>query len=869
MPIQMIINKKTKYKSFTKKKDALVYQSKNPHLCLYALDLSSVSASKQFIVSEDERVFVEINKGHNHFYENIERDQEVAFGLDLDIKNIEEKEDKKTLDDLITGVIQKVQLYFDNKWGICLTSKNFIITKSDYCKKKKKHSFHIKVSGYKFPCPYVIKYYFNQMGFTEEEHGVDCGVYRTGLIRMTFCSKKGQRRPLLPYYLGDVKPTYIYNVENNSDKKYEYFKKSKWTYVEDYEDIDISEYVDMLNEKEQQKLEMIERLRDEERKEVNYDNATYETGCKYDISTLRDIINVIDVKRFNNYGDWIKLLWILKRMPFDCFELFNEVSSKADKYEGVEKTLNTWNKQDATKYPYSIGTLKYWAKMDNPEKYKQHVMFYERFDKYHIKKIIERNSTKCFDENNEAFFLTENKKQILLEVMDYMNKFYMKVRNGGNGKVLFLQQIERDIILTDKKNFLDDLENLNLNFKYKKVVGDEIEIVTYPCSKYKDIHNVGRLFLSTLEQASVDKITFIPREDVFIKRTFNTYTGIDITKESCEYLDVWDVSAVSDHILNVWCKGDPVIYDYTIKLLATYVQTLDRTNVALVISGEKGTGKSCIIEKILAIYGKRYSKTVAKLDNVLGNFNSTLKECLMCYVNEATFTGNKEETNKLRNLISCPDITINEKYMPSYTLTNYCNFIIDGNGDQLVCNHGKERRFLILETDNKWKGVDTPEKRKYFKPILDTPPEHIAKWLYSIDLSDFNVRDIPDTQKIKEARVDSFDSVESFLYDIIDEGVHDIFNKHYEINIFYDEYVAYCNNGFKVSKNKFSREVNKKCDVLSKKRMRHFGKVCVFYKLNSVSSNKKKYEELFGSLKWTNYPSEIELVGDGDPLVNQ
>ena len=113
--------------------------------------------------------------------------------------------------------------------------------------------------------------------------------------------------------------------------------------------------------------------------------------------------------------------------------------------------------------------------------------------------------------------------------------------------------------------------------------------------------------------------------------------------------------------------------------------------------------------------------------------------------------------------------------MPQYTVDNFTNFIIDGNSDQLVCNHGEERRFLILETDNKWKGVDTNENKEYFKKILDVKPSTMAHWLYNIDLTGFNPREIPVTEKVKETRIDSFDLQEAFMFDLIDEGVHIVF----------------------------------------------------------------------------------------------
>ena len=840
---------KRKYKKFNKKSQALKSIT-NETQRIYALDNSSVNATKSFIVSDDETIFNKIINGENFFNENIEKGQEVAFGVDMDITHLDEGIDKYILDDFLSERIEKIILFFKKKFNVDISFDNFLITKSKYCTKRKKHSFHMKILGYKFPCPYAVRYYFDQMGFSEEKDGMDSSVYRTGLMRLTFCSKKGQKRPLLPYYLGEQEPDWFYELNNNVEAKFMYFKNSKWSYVNKYKDIDVSEYIDYLEEKNKKnEIHGKDKNLYSESAMTKYTDEDILRGSQYDAESILELINIIDVKRFSNYKTWMKLLWILRNQHFDCFDIFNGVSSRAEKYEGIEKTKKIWDASIPFKYPYTIATLKFWAKNDNigvENNFTKIQKKRENFDKGEIKRIIRANLVNVETEQ------VRDKEEVIRSILRYLNKFFIKLKNL-NGKVLYLEHKGNETIMRDKKNFLELLEDCNIKFNYVMEINEELVVLKYPVAKLKDIHNAGRLWVASPLKRDVQNIIFYPDENKKFYDTFNMFKGIPINKELCENIKYSEetVKPLQEHILNIWCKGDEKIYDYTTKLLAFYLQNLNiKSGVAIVISGDKGTGKSCVIEKFLKIYGD-YGKIVPKLEDILGNFNSTMKDALMVYINEATFTGDRSGVNKLRNLITAPSINVNEKYLPQYSVESFSNFIIDGNGDQLVCNHGEERRFLILETDNKWKGVDTVAKTQYFKKILDISPEAMACWLYNIDLTNFNPRGIPVTEKVKDTRIDSFDPHESFFYNLVDEGVHKIFTEEYPVAYLYDEFLEYTKTiKYQINRNKFGREITKKLNVDSRTRKNYDGEKFSLIKLKSVEENKKKFEELFGELKW-------------------
>lgn len=78
------------------------------------------------------------------------------------------------------------------------------------------------------------------------------------------------------------------------------------------------------------------------------------------------VLNLINKKRFEEYDDWIKMLWAFKscKIPFSVFNEFSRVSNKFDE----EENLKIWNRAKFTK-DLNVGFLHHIAKEDNPKEY--------------------------------------------------------------------------------------------------------------------------------------------------------------------------------------------------------------------------------------------------------------------------------------------------------------------------------------------------------------------------------------------------------------------------------------------------------------------------------------------------------------------
>ena len=87
-----------------------------------------------------------------------------------------------------------------------------------------------------------------------------------------------------------------------------------------------------------------------------------------DADLIKALVGCLSVIRADDYGDWLNVGFCLYCISPECLPLWEEFSKISDKYEeGV--CDKAWSKMSNKNM--SVGTLKYWAKLDNPKEYKK------------------------------------------------------------------------------------------------------------------------------------------------------------------------------------------------------------------------------------------------------------------------------------------------------------------------------------------------------------------------------------------------------------------------------------------------------------------------------------------------------------------
>jgi hypothetical protein len=120
--------------------------------------------------------------------------------------------------------------------------------------------------------------------------------------------------------------------------------------------------------------------------------AVYGNVEKYTIKQLESLVALLDVKRADDYEQWILVGIILNKYnstkeSFDLWETFSKRSKKYEKGGCATK----WNGFSDTNYEkLTIGTLKYYARQDNPEGYALLADMFEDIDHFETYDINQR-----------------------------------------------------------------------------------------------------------------------------------------------------------------------------------------------------------------------------------------------------------------------------------------------------------------------------------------------------------------------------------------------------------------------------------------------------------------------------------------------
>jgi hypothetical protein len=113
-----------------------------------------------------------------------------------------------------------------------------------------------------------------------------------------------------------------------------------------------------------------------------------------------------------------------------------------------------------------------------------------------------------------------------------------------------------------------------------------------------------------------------------------------------------DWETLAWHLLYVVCAGNEDHYEYLIRLLARWVQNPDKPGeVAIVLRGEKGTGKGTVADIIKRWFRHHYVH-VAQTKHLTGAFNAHLTDCLFLFVDEAVWGGDKQAEGVLKAVVT-------------------------------------------------------------------------------------------------------------------------------------------------------------------------------------------------------------------------
>jgi hypothetical protein len=167
------------------------------------------------------------------------------------------------------------------------------------------------------------------------------------------------------------------------------------------------------------------------------------------------------------------------------------------------------------------------------------------------------------------------------------------------------------------------------------------------------------------------------------------------------------------HIRENIASGDPVIEKYILDWLAAIIRKpWEKPEVAIVLQGGQGVGKSIFVKTFGKLLGRHYLMA-ENPSAYAGQFNYHLGECLLLFADEAHSLKGTAAESSLKTLITEETRIIESKGRDSIQTRNYTRVIIASNYPNVAPAGLEDRRYFIINI-----GEGKKRDREYFARMV-------------------------------------------------------------------------------------------------------------------------------------------------------
>lgn len=287
-------------------------------------------------------------------------------------------------------------------------------------------------------------------------------------------------------------------------------------------------------------------------------------------------------------------------------------------------------------------------------------------------------------------------------------------------------------------------------------------------------------------------------EDPEIYSYFNGYPYETVDKINMDLIQPF-----LNHTREVIANGNEKAYQYILKWTASIFQKpAFKTSTVILIIGDQGTGKTTYSDVICKMMGRYANNNVTQLGSLTGQFNTVIENKKLIVLNELqSIDGSNNRKNiadALKSIISDKTININAKFKDEKLTENVANFIMISNHAVPVNIEGSDRRFLALNTSNAHR-----QDYEYFNALYSKINEDgfyenlFTYFMQEVDISNFNVYNIPDTEAKKDIQDACMSSWDAFIrseyrqiINLSSDGFYNMYKEYCDKNSY-----SVCNKG--------------------------------------------------------------------------
>ena len=267
----------------------------------------------------------------------------------------------------------------------------------------------------------------------------------------------------------------------------------------------------------------------------------------------------------------------------------------------------------------------------------------------------------------------------------------------------------------------------------------------------------SRWWLKHPERKEYTKVDFLPEIET-PDGVFNMWKGFAVQPKG----GLENIPLFHELLDEVICSGNEKCALYLWSWLAHVVQfPKEKPGVAVVLrSDAQGVGKSCFADYVGSLLGRHF-RTVTHGRHIHGNFNSHLKDTLMLFGDEAVWGGDRSTESILKQLITEPSMIIEMKGKDVFEVRSYLRLMLATNSEWAAPVSLTDRRYFVLDVS-----ADKRNDFDFFRKLQHEQDnggrEALLQTLMDFDLSDFEVRNIPETPARLDQKFLSMEPIEKW-----------------------------------------------------------------------------------------------------------
>jgi hypothetical protein len=308
------------------------------------------------------------------------------------------------------------------------------------------------------------------------------------------------------------------------------------------------------------------------------------------------------------------------------------------------------------------------------------------------------------------------------------------------------------------------------------------------------------------------------------------------------------------HLRENVCQGDAGLFQWVVNWMAHLVQHPDeKPEVALVLRGGKGVGKTIVASVLGRLLGSHYLLT-ANRRFLTSNFNGHMESLLLLALDEAFWSGDKAAEGVLKDLITGSTHLIEHKGKEPYTVENLLRIIIIGNEEWLVPASADERRFAVLDVGEARK-QDHAFFADLWREMDDGGAAALLRYLRSVEVKRHLVRQAPLTDALADQKEASQDLVHQWLRDSLEDDrlLHatEDWPEEVAVAIAYEGFTHYCRKRNVRSrlpdKRAFGKQIQQALPSTTRRQVNlKTGERPYFYRLPPLAQAKEEWKRFVG-----------------------